>query len=409
VAPEENVDTRSSELRLFLEEVSCDLCRYRHAVDGVRPEDVRIHQEVFLGLPGAFADIKVTVPGAAPYFVEVKYGYPPEKVVRHLERKFGAATPGGRDAAKLVLVIDSAPSANWPAAEREIRRRIRPELALEIWDESMLLSLLRSQFGLSIDRLTEITPTEFHAAIDRAKGVEAFAESFVNDPLQAALLWHFGSWVLRRVREESGASARAVLPPGRYKNVAAVFADLSSFSSYVRDTRDDQVVRHVLTFFYSKSRYQVLNSGGMLYQFLGDGMVALFGVVGRRPSYVEDALQCATALLEIGRSTSNEWQRRIDHVQTGGGCHIGMAIGDLNIVSLRPFSRSHVGAIADSINTAARLSAAAGPDEIVAANALFHDLSTESQSRFAEIEAIDARNVGRIRAWKVRDARWGSL
>jgi hypothetical protein len=169
-AADESADKRSSELRLFLEEVSCDLCRYRHTADGVRAEDVRIHQEVFLGLPGAFADIKVSVPGAAPYFVEVKYGYPPEKVVRHLERKFGAATPGGRDAAKLVLVIDSAPSADWPATEREIRRSIRPELALEIWDESMLLSLLRSQFGLSIGRLTDIAPTELHAAIDRSKG-----------------------------------------------------------------------------------------------------------------------------------------------------------------------------------------------------------------------------------------------
>jgi hypothetical protein len=129
-----------------------------------------IYQEVFLGLPGAFADIKVTVPGAAPYFVEVKYGYCPEKVVRHLERKFGAATPGGRDAARLVLVINSATSPDWPATELEIRRSIRPELELEIWDESMLLSLLRSQFGLSIDHLTEVVPTDLHAAIDRAQG-----------------------------------------------------------------------------------------------------------------------------------------------------------------------------------------------------------------------------------------------
>src|SRR5262249_42590214 len=157
--------------------------------------------------------IKVTVPGAAPYFVEVKYGYPPEKVVRHLERKFGAATPGGRDAARLVLVIDSAACADWPATELEIRRSIRPGVEPEIWDESILLSLLRSQFGLSIDHLTEVAPTDLHAAIDRAKGVEAFGESFVNDPLQAALLWHFGSWVLRRVRGESGATARGVLPP----------------------------------------------------------------------------------------------------------------------------------------------------------------------------------------------------
>jgi hypothetical protein len=118
VAAHESADARSSELRLFLEEVLCDLCRYRHVADGIRPEDVRIQQEVYLGRLGAFADIKVTVPGSAPYFVEVKYGYPPEKVVRHLERKFGAATPGGREAAKLVLVIDAASSGDWPATER---------------------------------------------------------------------------------------------------------------------------------------------------------------------------------------------------------------------------------------------------------------------------------------------------
>jgi adenylate cyclase len=174
----------------------------------------------------------------------------------------------------------------------------------------------------------------------------------------------------------------------------ALFADLSSFSSYVRDTRDDKVVRHVLTFFYSKARYQVLNSGGMLYQFLGDGVVALFGVLDRTPGYLEDAIECATALLDIGRSVSNEWQRRIDRLQTTGGCHIGLAIGDLNIVSLRPLSRSHVGAIADSINTAARLSSAAAPDEIVVANALFQGLSPQTQARFEEMQPVDATQRG---------------
>ena len=151
----------------------------------------------------------------------------------------------------------------------------------------------------------------------------------------------------------------------------------------------------------SKARYQVLNSGGMLYQFLGDGVVALFGLLEQPPGYVDAALECASALLDIGRSVSNEWQRRIDRLQSAGGCHIGMAIGDLNIVSLRPLSRTHVGAIADSINTAARLSSAAGPDEIVVANALFQALAAESQSRFAEMEPVEARNVGRLRAWKL--------
>jgi len=58
------------ELRLFLEEICCDLCRFQHAEQGsIQPEDIRINQEVYLGIAGAFADIEVKAPGAAPYFV----------------------------------------------------------------------------------------------------------------------------------------------------------------------------------------------------------------------------------------------------------------------------------------------------------------------------------------------------
>lgn len=112
-------------------------------------------------------------------------------------------------------------------------------------------------------------------------------------------------------------------------------------------------------------------------------------------------MECAKALIDIGNSVSNEWQRQIDHLQSAGGCHIGMALSDLQVVSLRPFSRAHMGAIADSINTAARLSSAAAPDEIVVSNSLFQRFNEESQTEFRTMEPIEARNIGRIRAWKL--------
>jgi hypothetical protein len=37
----------------------------------------------------------------------------------------------------------------------------------------MLLSLLRFQLGLSIDLLTQISPTDLHTTIGRAKGMAA--------------------------------------------------------------------------------------------------------------------------------------------------------------------------------------------------------------------------------------------
>ena len=390
------------ELRLFLEEICCDLSRFQHVTrDGVQPEDILINQEVYLGIAGAFADIEVRVPGNAPYFVEIKYGYPPDKIIRHISRKYGTATAANRDASKIVLVVDSESYENWSEIENDIRDCLRPGLGLEVWGEEKLLSLIRKQFDLEINNLTEGEIAELHNAIDRAKGVHAFGESFSNDPLQSSLIWHFGFWVLRRIRESDNATPRTIMVPGLYKSIVVIFADLSCFSSYVRDTRDDDVVRHVLTSFYSKARYQVLSYGGMLYQFLGDGVLALFGVLDRKESYVENALECAKALIDIGNSVSNEWQRQIDHLQSAGGCHIGMAIGELNILSLRPFSRAHMGAIADSINTAARLSSNAAPDEIVVSNALFQKLDEESQAKFQEMEPVEARNIGRIRAWKL--------
>ncbi len=83
------------ELRLFLEEICCDLSRFQHVTqDGVQPEDILINQEVYLGIAGAFADIEVRVPGNAPYFVEIKYGYPPDKIIRHISRKYGTGDNG---------------------------------------------------------------------------------------------------------------------------------------------------------------------------------------------------------------------------------------------------------------------------------------------------------------------------
>ena len=45
------------EMRLFLEELCCELCRFRHAADnGVDPDEVNIAREVQLAPRSAFAE-----------------------------------------------------------------------------------------------------------------------------------------------------------------------------------------------------------------------------------------------------------------------------------------------------------------------------------------------------------------
>lgn len=389
-----------AELRLFLEELCCNLLRFQHAFeDGIDPEQVRIRQEVYLGVPGAFADIRVAPPRRPPYFVEIKYGYPPDRVVAHLARKYGPDTPAGAEAEKLVLVVEREGDV-----AGQVREALHPGLPLEVWDASTLLSLLRERFGVEADHISADEVTDLRLSIDRAKGRYAFGEEYTGEPHQNALLWHFGFWRLAQLSGTGRVPSRAIMPPGLYRDVAVLLADLSSFSGYVRDTREDTVVRHALTSFYSKARYQVLNAGGMLYQFLGDGVLALFGVPEAQSDHEARALECAAALLEIGASVANEWQRQIDHVQPAAGCHVGMALGHLNVLSLRPFSRTYMGAIGEAINLAARLTSAAAPGEIVVSNGLHQRLPEALQSGFEELDAVEARNIGRIRAWRLGSA-----
>jgi adenylate cyclase len=138
-----------------------------------------------------------------------------------------------------------------------------------------------------------------------------------------------------------------------------------------------------------------------LYQFVGDEVIALYGIPEHGDNSVQAALDTARALASIGNSISHSWQRKIDRVQASGGLHLGMAIGDLQIVSLRPFSRTHMGAIGDCINVAARLMSVAGSGELAVTNTLYQAVPEEARGRFTEVEPVEARNVGKIKAWKL--------
>jgi adenylate cyclase len=395
-----------SQFRLFLEELCCDLCRFEHVErDGLSPEQVNIDREVFLGVPGVYSDIRVTIPNRPSYFVEVKFGHSRPTLVQSLRRKFGTQTPALRGASKVIVLVDTEVCLDLPGLQAELAPTLASGLKLEVWDLQQLAALVRERFHVDIDTITHDNLIDLRNTISQAKGFQAFGGTsiadFSMDGLQATLLWHFGFWRLQQLREQQNRSPREIIPPGEYKAVVILLADLCSFSSYVRDTPNDDVIRDALTSFYSKARYQIINSGGMLMQFIGDEAVGLFGIPDQKAGYVQAALDSALALVDIGNAVSNHWQRSIDRVQKSGGVHIGIAIGDLHAVSMQPFGRAPIGVIGDSINLAARLMATAGPNEIIVSNAFFRQLDDKVAAGFREVEPLDLHNVGRINAWKI--------
>ena len=382
------------ELRLFLEELCCELCRLRHVADGLAPEAVKIAREVQLVPRSAFGDIVVSAPGQPAYFVEIKYGVSLEETVRSVRRKY--AVNHRATCARLVVVTRDLDAET---LKTRLRDCVCTSLDIDIWDESRLLADIKRYYGVEIANLDEANIVELRQQILTGTWKQIFDRDYY-ETLASALLWHFSPWTLRRLRDKTGGGGPGdIWRIGSYSDVAVVMADISSFSAYVRDTKDDRVTQQVLTAFYSQSRHAVQENGGMFYQFVGDEVVGLFGFPDQKPGYAGDALDCAKALLDIGASTSEHWQRRIDNVQEKHGVHIGIAMGSLNLMPLRPFARSHIGFIGDALNIAARLMEKAQPSEIVVSNTFYHALDEDFQAEFDESQPVVAKNVGNLQSW----------
>ena len=394
-------ETDARELRIFLESVLCDLCRFLHAArDGVAPAETQIHQKVRLG-PGAFADIRVAAGRLPLYFIEMDIGYSRPRVIESMRLKYARRTPASEGAGKVIVVVDRALASASPSLEAELRALLAPGLDLELWDDRHLARLIRDTLGLDISHFVEAQLLALRQAVDQAKAVHAFGPTTTVDPLRSTLLWHFAYWRLAQLREAGCVDPRAILPPGRYAKVVVVMADVCAYSSYVRDTRDDRVIRESLTSFASKTRYRIINDGGMLYQFVGDSVVGFFGIPAETGNDASRALECARSLVDIGAAVAEEWQRQIDQAEPAAGVHVGMAVGEVQMLSLRPFSRTHMGAVAQAMNLAARLTSVAGPGEIVVSNLFHQALPDPGRLAFTELEPVEAKNIGRVRAWKL--------
>src|SRR5262249_52499524 len=115
----------------------------------------------------------------------------------------------------------------------------------------------------------------------------------------------------------------------------------------------------------------------------------------RRSRAPADSSTSAQPSPSSGSATSTRRSLRRGRARLGAGGRVARARGEVRRLSLRPSSRTHMGAVADTMTLCARLNAVSGPGEIVVSNLLYQALPDTKRAAFTELDPVEAKNIGR--------------
>jgi adenylate cyclase len=135
------------------------------------------------------------------------------------------------------------------------------------------------------------------------------------------------------------------------QDAAVVFIDLSGFTSLSERLGPD-AIRELLKDFHALVDKEVVNSGGMIPSFLGDGAMILFGLPQATPEDARRAAQCATGLC----ASAERWLASLpESIRSRLGFKVGAHFGAIVASRLGGGSHRHITATGDTVNVANRL------------------------------------------------------
>jgi class 3 adenylate cyclase/tetratricopeptide (TPR) repeat protein len=146
--------------------------------------------------------------------------------------------------------------------------------------------------------------------------------------------------------------------PGLRRTISVVFADLVG-STVLGEALDAEALRHVTGCYFDAMRRAAERHGGSVEKFIGDAVVAVFGVPRVRE---DDALRAVRAAAEMRGSLAELNDELGRDLGVALEVRIGVNTGEV-IVGERRGGGS--GATGDAVNVAARLEQAAGPGEVL--------------------------------------------
>lgn len=138
---------------------------------------------------------------------------------------------------------------------------------------------------------------------------------------------------------------------GERQTVTILFADLRGSTALADRLQPEQVVSVINTYLRVMAR-SVIDAGGILDKFTGDGIMAIFGAMADPTHGAATATRAATLMRERMLALNADRQSRGEPVMRFG---VGVHTGDVVLGAVGLPERSDYTAIGDTVNTASRM------------------------------------------------------
>ena len=181
---------------------------------------------------------------------------------------------------------------------------------------------------------------------------------------------------------------------GKRQEVTILFSDIRGFTSYSEGKSPEEVVER-LNEYLTEMTGIVFRHGGMLDKYLGDGMMAIFGVPLPQEDHAERALAAGQEMLVRLKELNARWEQQ--GIITNFNIGVGINSGSVLVGNVGSSERMEYTVIGEEVNLASRLESLNkehGTNIIFSERTLNYLLSNnEKLSGYSELGEVQVRGL----------------
>ena len=285
--------------------------------------------------------------------------------------------------------------------------------------DPLIMAILFTAKEKSLDRYAAFDHGAFDVVEKNIRGTTAVRE--INIKTRAALRyreWSTRISFLRRYfdpRVFRAIESDPTLLEPKQRTVTICFWDIRGFSGLCEILKAHPVlIAGFLREYCDEASRTVFEHGGVLDKFIGDGVMALFGVLNHKnDSGVEDAVSAVRAGFDLRDrfdTLVNKWMKRWNlyapqNIEIGLGC--GIHTGDALVGNVGTDFRDQFTALGPHVNFAARVEARSGHGQILLSQSTKSRVETETSFELTQSGMVDdIKNIpGRFEIFEVAPNR----